>query len=331
MKTIIQFLKSQFDYHSEDSEKVEQTMKDINKLNQLFSSNSRTIYQTKHFKTQPRVHKNQIWTIKNEYEDFEGRIQKSSHPFIVLINSDLNDIEEEPFVRVLVISPFIEMASNSDEVCKDPSLIGFPFLVETWNDQPILAEILDEYVGYYELNPESILKTEVLELVTEPVTEYLKSEKISDIQRQFRDIEISRAKYINHSVVSLLTFLENRQSIDTGVVISLFDRSEYPKFFFGQNEIEPTLALAAKSGIDTEDKYLMFENERLPFKIFIRKNEDGFILSINSSEKMKLFQNLNVEISGTSYKEKSVFTNLKPGKFNLQVETIKQPIKIRLK
>ncbi|MBK8686611.1 MAG: hypothetical protein IPN26_17400 [Bacteroidetes bacterium] len=161
------------------------------------------------------------------------------------------------------------MATQSDEVCNDHSIIGFPFLVETWNDQPILAELLDEYVGDYELKSNAFAKSDAFELVNEPISDYLKatSETLSEAQQEFRDIEISRAKYINHSILSLLSFLENRQSQDVGVVISIFGKTEYPKFYIDQTQKEPTLALAAKSGIDGEDKYLLLDNESLPFKI----------------------------------------------------------------
>ena len=333
MKPIIQFLKSQVDTFTDDSEKVVTTEKDIETLTKLFINRSRTVNQTRHLKIQPRIQRNQIWTVKNEYDDFQGISQKTSHPFIVLINNDPDDVEGELSVRVLIISPFIEMATPSDEVCNDHSLIGFPFLVETWNDQPILAELLDEYVGYYELKSKSFAKSEAFELVNEPITDYLKadSETLSEAQQEFRDIEISRAKYINHSVLSLLSFLENRQSQDAGAVISIFGKTEYPKFYIGQTQKEPTLALAAKSGIDGEDKYLLLDNESLPFKIFIRKNEDGFVLSVYTADKLKLVTNHNEEITGISNNEKTVFAKLQAGKYTLISEQVKESIKIRLK
>lgn len=332
MKTIIQFLKSQLDTFPDDSANVDTTEKDIENLNSLFLNRSKKQYETRHLKMQPSIQRGQIWTIKNEYEDFQGISQKASHPFIVLINNEPDDIEDETYVRVLIISPFIEMANKSDEVCDDPSIIGFPFLIETWNDQPVLADLLDEYVGYYELKSISILKAEALELLNEPISEYpeKKAETNSEIQ-EFRNTEISRAKYINHSVISLLSFLENRQSQDGGVVISIFDKPEYPKFFIGQTQKGPTLAFAAKSGINNEDKYLLFENNSFPFKLFIRKNEDGFILSVDSIEVMELYKNKRERILGVSNKERTVFSNLNAGIYTLIVETIKQPIKIRLK
>ena len=329
MKTIIQFLKEELEPFSEDSEKVGATDQDIENLRNQFISHSKSVNQPKNLKIQPRIQRNQIWTVKNKYDDFQGISQKTSHPFLVLTNNEPDDIEDEIFIRVLIISPFIEMATESDEVCDDPSIIGFPFLIEAWNDQPILVELLEEYVGYYEAKSISFSKSKPLELVNEPISEYAKPN--AEIQLEFRSTEISRAKYINHSVLSLLSFLENRQSQDAGVVISIFDKIEYPKFFIGKTQKEPNLSLAAKSGVDIEDKYLLFEDKNLPFQIFIRKNEIGFIISVLSTEKMKLFTNQKAEITGTSNKEKSVFANLKAGNYILISEQVKEPIKIRLK
>jgi len=333
MKTIIQFLKDPILPFSEDSEKVDATGQEIENLKNMFVTLSKSDTQAKHLKIQPRIQRNQIWTVKNEYDDFQGISQNTAHPLLVLINNEPDDIEDENFTRVLVVSPFIEMATVSDEVCNDSSIIGFPFLIETWNDQPILTELLDEYVGYFEVQSISYSKSNSFELVNEPSSEYsIKNvESISDVQQEFRNVEISRAKYINHSVFSLLSFLENRQSQDAGVVISLFDKIEYPKFFIGLTQKEPNLALAAKSGVDTEDKYLLFENDNLPFQIFIRKNEDGFIISVHSTDKMKLFENKKEEITGITNKEKTVFADLQAGKYTLISEQVKEPIKIRLK
>ena len=333
MKTIIQFLRNQIEPFSEASEKVDATETDSDNLKSLFINRSKYITQARHLKIHPRIQKNQIWTVKSEYDDFQGISQKTSHPFLVLINSEQEEIEDENFTRVFIVSPFIELATQNDEVCNDPSIIGFPFLIETWNDQPILTELLNEYVGYYKSRSNSFSKTEVFELANEPYYEYSKSniEILSEDQKEFRNIEISRAKYINHSVLSLLSFLENRQSQDAGVVISLFDKIEYPKFFIGQTQKESNLSLAAKSGVDNEDKYLLWHNMTLPFQIYFRKNEEGFIITVITSDKVTLINSQNIEIHGSSNKGKFVFTNLKAENYTLMSEHVKEPIKIRLK
>lgn len=331
MKTIVQFLRNQIEPFSEGTEKVDTTETESGNLQSLFINRSKYVTPTRHLKIHPHIQKNQIWTVKSEYDDFQGISQKTSHPFIVLINSEQEEIEDENYTRVFIVSPFIELATQSDEVCNDPSIIGFPILIETWNDQPILTELLNEYVGYYE--SKSISKTEVFELATEPNSEYSKSniEILSEEQKEFRNIEISRAKYINHSVLSLLSFLENRQTHDAGVAISLFDEIEYPKFFIGQTQKESILSLAAKSGVDNEDKYLLWQNMTLPFQIYFRKNEEGFIITISTIGNFKLIKNTTEEIKSFSNKNKTVFANLKNGNYTLIYESFSEPIKIRLK
>jgi hypothetical protein len=46
---------------------------------------------------------------------------------------------------------------------------------------------------------------------------------------------------------------------------------------------------------------------------------------------MELFTNIKKGIVGFSNKERTVFSNLSAGNYTLIVETIEQPIKIRLK
>lgn len=333
MNPIIQFLKEQDWKFSDSSEINSVEEKDIENLKGLLENHSKTKGQPKDLKLKPSIQRNQIWIVKSEYDDFLSISQNISHPFLVLINGEPQDLGGEAFVRVLVISPFIEMATTDDEICNDSSIIGFPFLIESCNDQPILAELLDEYLGYYEPTSFSLFETKSYNLISEAVSAHSKIEtkSTSRLQQEFRDIEISRAKYINHSVLSLLSFLENKQSQDAGVVISIFDKIEYPKFYIGQIQKEQSFALAARSGIGGEDKYLLLDNESIPLKIYFRKNEDGFVISVNSTEKIQLFSDSKNEIKSESNQEKIVFANLKAGNYTLLTKSVEQPIKIRLK
>ena len=222
METILKFLKEQYKSKFYESNQINVDDQDLNKINQLFGDSNSKYFEKKHITLKPPITQNQIWSVKNEYDDFLGHNQKANHPFIVIIKTELNEIEGEDFVRIHVISPFIEFASTDDIICNDASVIGFPFLIETWNDQPILTKILDEYLGYYELNSNDLLsgsfksttssKKEIFEMVNDPDEGYsvsTKSLKLNQYQLEFRDIEVSRAKYLNNSVTALLAFLEN--------------------------------------------------------------------------------------------------------------------------
>jgi len=333
MYSILQFLKDKYDTASEISEKVHVSQQELERTKQIFTKDKAGAKQSKRLKIRPLIQKHQIWSVKNEYFDFLGKLQIVSHPFLVLVNNEVDEIEDEDFVRVYVISPFIEMASSNDEICQDASIIGFPFLVEIWNDQPILAELLDEYIGFYEPKNLSFIKSESLGVVNEHLAEYYTSEleKLNSFQKEFRDIEISRSKYLIHSIMALLAFLENKQSPDIGVVISLFNEYEYPKPYESLQQNESTYSLAAKSGINKEDKYLLYQGKSIPFEILFRRDEDEFTLTILPKQIGKLLDIANNEIKGISNSEKSVYSNLKKGLYTLIIDKIPEPLKIRLK
>lgn len=314
MKTILNFLSDKYENVSEISEDVSVPLQGLNEINRLYEKKCIDGNTIKHLRIIPKLQKNQIWTIKNEYEDFMGLRQKTNHPFIVILKSEPSDIEDESFVRINVVSPFIELASMEDIVCNDASIVGFPFLIETWNDQPILSEILDEYLGYYEIN--EFPKSQNLDLTI--------------YQFEFREIEISRAKYLNNSVTSLLAFLENRQATDSGVIISLMDEQYFPNYYNDENEKESEYALASRSGIESEDKFFHFKANDFPFEIYIRKNESGYIITVFPFLKAKLYNSENKEMSGYSNTEKTVFEKLKKGLYIFKANKIQKPIKIRL-
>lgn len=334
MENSLKFLKERFEIVSDKDEQFSVSPLDLNNVNQLFAQKGNDNYSSKQFKIMPRIEKNQIWSIKNEYVNFLGHTQRASHPFIVLIITEPDEIEEEDFIRVNVVSPFIEFSAFDDFVCNDSSIIGFPFLVETWNEQPVLAELLDEYLGYYEREFTSIIMKNSPFSEGDTFREFsetLLNEKINNYQKEFRDIEISKAKYLNSSIIALLSFLERRQSKDSGVVISIFDKTEFPKFYIGHNQKESDCVLAAKSGVDTEEKYFHYKASDIPFEIFFRKNEEGFIISVLPSLNVRLFTSENKEIEGTSNPEKIVFSNLKKGLYTLKSTQIQEFTKIRLK
>ena len=268
MDTIIQFLRDE-DKPANNAEQIDVSAKDVESINNLFAG--RDIARPGHLRMRPKVGKNQIWSVKSEYIDFLGNRQSISHPLIVSIVTDIDEIEDEEFVRVYVVSPFVEMATEHDEVCRDASIIGFPFLIEIWNEQPVLTEILDSYLGYYEV-----------------VNSSIKQEKPNPVQGMFREVEISRAKYLNHSIMVLLACFENVQAHEFTANISFFGHTQHLHYqkekpssnVFILQEPQVEYSTAAKSGITKQDKYIEYNEQSLPFNIQIRKNDEGFILTV---------------------------------------------------
>ncbi|HPX76784.1 MAG TPA: hypothetical protein PLW77_09385 [Bacteroidales bacterium] len=323
MDTIIRFLKDNWEEQIND-EQINVDKKDIDKLNKLFENQVITLHG--HSQTHVRPQVNQIWAIVNEYFDFRGKKQKTPRPYFVSILTDVEDYEDEGLVRVAVISPFVEMASNQDDVCEDPSIIGFPFLVEHWNDQPILIEILDEYIGYYE--PKDISK---------------RNEQLSSIQKEFRAIEISKAKYLNNSVSSLVSFVEQNQENEFGVVVSFNNYSffqGYPKSDSDKEIVhnEPTIDFTSieenvfsKSGFIINNKNISFNQEELPFEIQIKKTDKKYIISVFTDEEITLSDNNKNMITQNSNEEKQVFSSLNKGLYTLKMDKNKEQIQIRIK
>lgn len=320
MNTILQFLKMEFDKEIEGSGRMMIGSNDLIKINKLFTEARSNTHISHNIKLKPSIRKNQIWSVKKEYYDFLGIKQSVSIPLLIIVKTEPGDIQEEPFVRINVISPFLEFASSDDLVCNDASVIGFPFLIESWNDQPILTEILDEYLGYYEIERENNRGEEIGESI-----------KLNNLQKEFRELEVAKAKHLNNSISSLLVFLENYQSQDCGVVISILNSSEFPKFYVGQNQQDSSYALAAKSLLDNEDKYIEYEQANLPYRIFIRKKYTGFVISVITKENIKLFDYYNEEIQGSKDKDKVVFDKLEKGLYFLKSEQVIEPVKIRIK
>lgn len=323
MNTIINFLKDNLRWKLTE-EPFNVSKQDTDKPNFLFAGQNKPKRHSRSKGIKPQV--NQIWAVKEEYFDFLGIKQTTSHPILVSLLTDIDHFEEEDFVRVAVISPFIEMATQQDDICNDISIAGFPFLVENWNEQPILTEILDEYIGYYE-----------------PRTIFNKRGNISVIQKQFQEIEISRAKFLNNSISSLVGFAELNQHNEFGVVISVNEQvflGGYPKAEDEYTNNEPTIeqpntededTVLSKSGVIKKSKTISFEDKQLPFEIQIKKMDEGFVISTITCEEITLSDSDNQKQTPISNSEKRVFTTLKKGLYTLYSKNIQEPIKIRLK
>lgn len=102
--------------------------KELASINDLFASNDVPV---NYLHLRPKIKENQIWTIKRSYMDYEGILQSAAAPIMVLLVSQEEMIGEDGmFVRVCPISPFVEMASENDQICEEESITGFPFFIE---------------------------------------------------------------------------------------------------------------------------------------------------------------------------------------------------------
>lgn len=163
-------------------------------LNELFKERPVKYRIQDQHKINPKISKNQLWTIKDKYEDHLAHKIILPHIYLVLIQSEILESEGECFVRVQKISPFIEMATNTDLIVWDRSILGFPFLIEKWNEQPILTKLLDVFLGEISIE--------------EDINKLDRKEEYSSEILSFREIELMNSRYLNHSILALMSHRE---------------------------------------------------------------------------------------------------------------------------
>lgn len=269
-------------------------------------------------KSKPTPRAGQLWIVKPSYEDYFTNLIESNIPFIVLIVEANENLENELFSRVQPVSPFIEFLAGDDYVVSDPSLIGFPFLIETWNEQPVLNEILDYSLGSFDIDQYISSKANV---------------DLTDQKTAFRKLEVDSTTFLRHSILSYLKFMEERQTEDTGIIININQHIIKPAFFADEIKYDTHYDYAAKTGIDNSNKYFELEEKLASgdIKIRIKRNVEDFILSVYSDTEYILKSNDNKVLSGTKAEDRMIFTMLNPGLYYLESASSKSLIKIRLK
>jgi hypothetical protein len=269
-------------------------------------------------KSKPTPRMGQLWIIKSSYEDYFTNRVESDTPFIVLIVEANENLENELFSRVQPVSPFIEFLAGDDYVVSDPSLIGFPFLIETWNEQPVLNEILDYSLGSFDIDQYISFKSNI---------------DLTEQKTAFRKSEVDNTAFLRHSILSYLKFLEERQTEDTGIIININQHVVKPAFFADEIKYNTHYAYAAKTGIDNSNKYFELEEKLASgdIKIRIKRNVEDFILSVYSDIEFVLKSNDNKVVVGTKAESRMIFTMLNPGLYYLESTSLKSLIKIRFK
>ena len=269
-------------------------------------------------KSKPTPRRGQLWLIKGTYEDYFTNRIESDIPFIVLIVDANESLENELFSRVQPVSIFTEFLAGDDYVVNDPSLIGFPFLIETWNEQPVLNEILDYSLGSFDIDQYISFKGNV---------------DLTEQKTAFRKLEVDNTAFLRHSILSYLKFLEERQTEDTGIIISINQHVLKPAFFADEIKYDTHYAYAAKTGIDNSNKYFELEEKLASgdIKIRIKRNVEDFILSVYSDIEFVLKSNDNKVLAGTKAEGRMIFTMLTPGLYYLESASTKSLIKIRIK
>ena len=141
--------------------------------------------------SKPKV--NDIWICKQSYKNAFGEEISISEPIYLFVVSEIDNLDGEDFVRVQPISKEIINICGDDILVEDTSILDVPFIIETWNEQPLLVDVFEKKVG--DINFE-LPKVEVQENYTKQ-------------QLDFRTKEIQRTAYLRQSILSSLAKQEN--------------------------------------------------------------------------------------------------------------------------
>lgn len=301
------------------------TQKGKGRLNELFSTGQCFGgFESRH---PLGIQKYQIWTVKQHYIDYQGCMCNSNHPLTVILSSGEESFEEGvSFVRACVVSPFVEMADQGDLVCSDASVLGYPFFIESWNEQPFLTELLDQYLGIYDISA----KNQSDGLV----------ESFSIEQQEFRKVEVLNAGFLRQSVWAYL----NEVNRESDCLFSVdFMSSDYVRNLSlprkrlkcgsrGSSEMLYS-GMAAKIGsIDADKDYIEIDEPQVaPFRIQVRKKEDGYVLSLFSKTEMRVLDCHGTILHYDRNGERVVYSSLPKGLYSITNLSNHEVLTIRIK
>lgn len=322
MNKIIDFLQSQSENeniseNSVDKDKLSKSFNDIKDVVVSSKVKEKNIFQ---LKSRPKTKKGQIWLCKQQYFDAFGNKIIGNYPYLVLVVSVVDKFANANFIRVQPISPFTEFVADDDLLIKDDSVVGFDYMIETWNEQPILIELLDEFVGVLDIET---VDTEEPEL------------SLSKNQKEFRKAEMRNSAFLCHSIKSLIEFEE--LSEEKKIFLNIDNSIHFPKSENKEtktislfNEPKQDFYLAAKKGKLKGRPTTLFKKtlDGVEIEIKVVKDVDKFIIAIKQAETVKL-----KDINGKVLEQttRNIYDELTGGLYFISISGIENEIRIKLK
>ena len=339
MYEILKYLKDPVNLNDEKIGEIDDKLQlflesNYKKYQSFFNTNSTNeSIQEMHSTTinsEPSLSSGQIWLTKKKYIDYEGNEIEGKMPYYVYLSDNCADFMDMESIRVQPLSLFLEFAANDDIPVDNENITGFRFFIETWNEQPLATYLLDSYIGELDLTGFSKIT----------------DRKLSQSHNDFRKYEIRNTAFLRQSVISYLSWLDNVQSDDNGVVINLGNIPIYPPMDQYSEPKQQLFQALSKAEIDEENEIFVFnegdDNTDLPIKISIIKSSNHtFTIIVDDKDGLTLEaidDVYNTDENGIIIKKSPAeddrevkFINLESGLYFLKFDSIKQQIKIRLK
>ena len=321
MNKIIEFLQSQSGNDNIPANRIdkEKLSKSFIDLKSIFDTSEFGEKRILNLKSKPKIKKGQIWLCKQEYYDALGNQIIGNTPYLVLVISNTENIANESFVRIHPISPFTEFLAADDIIISDNSITGFEFIIETWNEQPILTELLNEYVGELDNEEAIVHETDV---------------NLSNNQKEFRKAEIRNTEYLRQSINSLIEFEEIKEensvllNIENSLHFAKPDNKEIKSISL-INEPGQTYLQAAKKGRFKDRPIYFFHKkiEGIDIEIKFLKEEDTYVLAVKQPKEIELLDSNNNLLKQTT---PNLYDNLRSGLYFVKVKGISNEIRIKL-
>ena len=118
-------------------------------IRELSRQKALTFHKVINSPTPEKVTAGQIWSTKSKFELPDGRRFETEEPRLIFVfQADYNRAEAYKHVVGFPISVSTEMASIYDCILpKEESNLDFEFMIEVWNETPVLVGQLSRYVG----------------------------------------------------------------------------------------------------------------------------------------------------------------------------------------
>jgi hypothetical protein len=168
----------------------------LEKLNQLLekkTDNRKKIRLAYRHDIQPY----QIWSTRTrQYSIFAESIH-TFYPYMVMIKTAPQIYpDNHAIIRVQPVSFIMDFLSEGDVVIDDMELLGIPFIIETWNEQPMLESGLQEHIGKLNLP------------LPKPSGPNSQNETEREQTSRFRYLEIQNTAYLRRPVLALVEYYE---------------------------------------------------------------------------------------------------------------------------
>lgn len=229
----------------------------------------------------------QIWATKNKIYSILGEELYTFYPYLVLIKTKPQLFAERyPIIRIQPISIITEFSSEGDIYISDASYIGEKFIIETWNEQPMLKNNLKEFMT--DINEDSLIDNLIKDKGC-----IFSDELISN----FRFLEIENTTYLRRPVRALIEYYEENDDIEYPVLNDKGNITYLKDYWKPEPSQEGNVS--ERLSLNREKQDIIIKEgkvDNIRFKLFIRKIDKEYYIMLSSENTLLEIYNKEFKI-----------------------------------